>query len=161
VDTNSYVTFLLIGTLLVIADGQIIYRNGRQFLQRAAPNSTVESMTKLVSVLFHLVVLGVLALISSIDVPADNPAEGIVIRLGVMLIIIGIAHWIAVLALARIRDREEFDEFAHEREARRIAHEHANAAHNAAMHNAAVRNTTVQNGPVQPVRHQNDVGNDG
>jgi ABC-type nickel/cobalt efflux system permease component RcnA len=162
VDTNSYVTFLVIGALLVVADGQIIYRNGRQFLQRAAPNSTVESMTKLVSVLFHIVVLGVLALISTIDVPADNATEAVVLRLGIVLIIIGIAHWIAVVALGRIRDREEFDEFAHEREARRVAHEHANAAHNAAMHNAAVRNATVQNATVQPVRtHQNDVGNDG
>jgi ABC-type nickel/cobalt efflux system permease component RcnA len=162
VDTNSYVTFLLVGALLVLADGEIIYRNGRQFLQRAAPNSTVESMTKLVSVLFHIIVLGVLALISTIDVPADNATEGVVVRLGVVLIIIGIAHWIAVVALGRIRDREEFDEFAHEREARRIAHEHANAAHNAAMHNAAVRNATVHNATVQPARtHQNDVGSEG
>lgn len=162
VDTNSYVTFLLLGALLVVADGQIIYRNGRRFLQNAAPNSTAESMTRLVSVLFHLIVLGVLALISTIDVPADNPTEGVVLRLGIVLIIIGIAHWVAVVALARIRDREEFDEFAHEREARRVANEQANAAHNAAVHNAAARHATVQ--PVQPVApqpYQNEVGSDG
>ncbi len=128
-DANSYVTFLLIGALLVLVDGQVIYRNGRRFLRNAAPDSSAESMTRLVSVLFHFVVLGVLALISTIDVPADNATEGVVLRLGIVLIIIGIAHWVAVVALARIRDREEFDEFSHEREARRLANEQANGAY--------------------------------
>ncbi|HEY7596423.1 MAG TPA: hypothetical protein VH969_24975 [Actinophytocola sp.] len=127
-DTNSYLTFLLLGTLLVLVDGQVIYRNGRRFLQQFAPNASAESLTRLVTVLFHFATLGVLALISTIDVPADTPVEGIVVRLGVVLIIIGIAHWIAVVALGKIRDRQEFDEFAHEREARRIAHEAATAA---------------------------------
>jgi hypothetical protein len=129
VDTNSYVTFLLVGALLVLVDGQVIYRSGRKFLQQSAPSASAESVTRLVTVLFHLVVLGVLALISVIDVPADTPLEGIVIRLGVVLIIIGIAHWVATIALTRIRDRQEFDEFAHEREARRVAHDQANAAY--------------------------------
>jgi hypothetical protein len=134
VDTNSYLTFLLIGALLVLVDGQIIYRNGRRFLQQSAPSASAESLTRLVTVLFHLVVLGVLALISVIDVPTDTEIEGIVVRLGVVLIIIGIAHWVAVVALGKIRDRQEFDEFAHEREARRIANEAASAATHGAVH---------------------------
>jgi hypothetical protein len=121
VDTNSYVTFLLIGALLVLVDGQVIYRNGRRYLQQSTPNASAESLTRLVTVLFHFVVLGVLALISTIDVPADTPVEGVVVRLGIVLIII-------VLSLGRIRERQEFDEFTHEREARRIANEAA-AAH--------------------------------
>ncbi|MGH3879217.1 MAG: hypothetical protein ACRDSK_19490 [Actinophytocola sp.] len=136
-DTNSYVTFLLVGALLVLVDGQVIYRNGRRFLQQSAPNASAESLTRLVTVLFHLVVLGVLALISTVDVPADTPVESVVVRLGVVLIIIGIAHWVAVVALGRIRDRQEFDEFNHEREARRIANEHANAAYPAQATDAA------------------------
>ncbi|HEY0451684.1 type II secretion system protein [Actinophytocola sp.] len=128
-DTNSYLTFLLIGTLLVLVDGQIIYRNGRRFLQQSAPSASAESLTRLVSVLFHLVVLGVLALVSTIDVWTDKPVEGLVLRLGVVLIIIGIAHAVAITALTRIRDREEFDELAHEREARRLANEQANTAY--------------------------------
>jgi len=129
VDTNSYVTFLLVGTLLVLIDGQIIYRNGRRILQQNAPTASAESLTRLVSVLFHVAVLGVLALLSVIDVPVDNEIEAVVLRLGVVLILIGIAHWIAITALTRIRDRQEFDEFAHEREARRVAHEQANSAY--------------------------------
>jgi hypothetical protein len=129
VDTNSYVTFLLLGALLVLVDGQIIYRNGRRYLQQSAPNASAESVTRLVTVLFHLVVLGVLALISTIDVPADTPIESVVMRLGIVLLIIGIAHLLAVVALGRIRDRQEFDEFTHEREARRIANEQASTTY--------------------------------
>jgi hypothetical protein len=124
-DANSYVVFLVLGTVLVLIDGQIIYRNGRRFLQQATPNAPAESLTRLVSVLFHLGTLGVLALLSTIDIPADNQTEGLILRLGIILILLGIAHWIAVSALSRIRDREEFDEVSHEREARRQANEAA------------------------------------
>jgi len=127
-DSSSYVAFLVIGTVAVLIDGQIIYRNGRRFLQQATPNAPAESLTKLVSVLFHLGTLGVLALISVIDVGAYD-IQGIVARLGIILIVIGIAHWIAVSALSRIRDREEFEEYTNaEREARRKANEAAQRA---------------------------------
>lgn len=124
-DSNSYVLFLVIGTALVLIDGQIIYRNGRRFLQQATPNAPAESLTKLVSVLFHLGTLGILALLSVIDVPTDDPAKGVIVRLGITMLVIGVAHWVAVSALSRIRDREEFEEVASEREARRHANEAA------------------------------------
>jgi len=124
-DSSSYVAFLIIGTVLVLIDGQIIYRNGRRFLQQATPNAPAESLTKLVTVLFHLGTLGVLALLSTIDVPTDDQLKGVVLRLGITLIVIGIAHWIAVSALSRLRDREEFDEVNSEREARRQANDAA------------------------------------
>lgn len=124
-DDNSYIAFLVIGTLLVLIDGQIIYRNGRRYLQQATPNAPAEPQTRLVSVLFHLGTLGVLALISTIDFGVDDGPQGVVLRLGIILIVIGIAHWIAVAALARIRDREEFDEVSSEREARRQANDAA------------------------------------
>jgi type II secretory pathway pseudopilin PulG len=78
-----------------------------------------------VSVLFHLGTLGVLALLSVIDVPTEDQTKGVIVRLGITLLVIGLAHWIAVSALARIRDREEFDEVASEREARRQANDAA------------------------------------
>jgi hypothetical protein len=125
-DSSSYVAFLVIGTVLVLIDGQFIYRNGRRYLQQAAPNAPAESMTTLVSVLFHLGTLGVLALISIISVPVDDPVQNLVVRLGIILIILGIAHWIAVSALSRLRDREEFEEYSNSgRRARRQANEAA------------------------------------
>jgi uncharacterized membrane protein YidH (DUF202 family) len=130
-NSNSYVAFLVIGTILVLVDGQIIYRNGRRFLQQATPNAPAESLTKLVSVLFHLGTLGVLALLSTIDLPADNQTQGIVLRLGIVLLVLGVAHWIAVASLARIRDREQYEEVNHEREARRQAEDAAMRAQGA------------------------------
>jgi hypothetical protein len=124
-DSSSYVAFLVIGVLLVLIDGQIIYRNGRRFLQQTAPKASAQSLTTLVSVLFHLGTLGVLALLSTIDVPTDNQAEGLVLRLGIVLIVLGIAHWIAVSALARIRDREEFETVTAEQHARQQANDAA------------------------------------
>lgn len=129
-DTNSYVAFLLIGTLLVLVDGQFIYRNGRRYLEQSTGNRNhgSDSLTRLVTVLFHLSVLGVLALISTIDIPADTETEGVVLRLGVVLLVIAVAHWIAIAALGRARDRDEFEEVTAERSARRQAHDAAMAA---------------------------------
>ena len=124
-DSNSYVAFLVIGTVLVVIDGQIIYRNGRRFLQQATPKASAESLTKLVSVLFHLCTLGVLALLSTINIPVDDQIKGIVLRLGIILIVLAVAHWIAVSALARIRDREEYESVNVERAARQQANEAA------------------------------------
>jgi ABC-type nickel/cobalt efflux system permease component RcnA len=118
-DNDSYVAFLVIGTVLVLIDGQIIYRNGRRYLQQATPTASAESLTRLVSVLFHLVTLGVLALLSTIDFTTDNPTKGVVLRLGIILLVLGVAHWVAVSALARIRDREEYEQVNHQREAAR------------------------------------------
>jgi hypothetical protein len=83
--------------------------------------------------------LGVLALISTIDLPADNATEGIVLRLGVILIVLGIAHWIAITALTRIRDRQGYDDVHIEREARRLANDQANAAYGTAVPSPAER----------------------
>ncbi|MFL6118826.1 hypothetical protein [Actinophytocola sp.] len=127
-DTNSYVAFLVIGTVLVLVDGQIIYRNGRRYLQQATPKPQASSLTTLVTVLFHLGSLGVLALLSTIDVPANDQAKGVVLRIGIILLLLGVAHWIAVSSLARIRDREEYETVNAEWEARRAAQRAADVA---------------------------------
>jgi len=155
VDTNSYVAFLLMGTLLVLIDGQIIYRNGRRFLKQATPNAPAESLVRLVTALFHLGTLGVLALLSTIDFPADNQTEGVVIRLGIILLVIGIAHWIALSALSRIRDREEFEEISAERDARRQAHEAAQRAQGTIVSDPTVHAAYTGESATELNRHQN------
>jgi hypothetical protein len=58
-DTNSYIVFLLLGVLLVVIDGQIIYRSGRQYLEHSYSDpAAAVSVTRLITVLFHLAVLG-------------------------------------------------------------------------------------------------------
>jgi hypothetical protein len=113
-DTNSYISFLVLGVVLVAIDGQIIYRSGRRYLEHSYGEAEASaSMTRLVAVLFHLVVLGVLMLISTIDV-GGTPTEGVVIRLGVVLLLLAVAHGLTIAILARIRDRQMQEHLADE-----------------------------------------------
>lgn len=106
VDNSSYLMFLILGTGLVFADGQIIYRSGLRYLANSyGDRGSARSMARLVSVLFHLAMLGILALISTIDVPASSVLQEVVVRLGVVLVVIAIGHAITISVLTRIRDR--------------------------------------------------------
>jgi hypothetical protein len=105
-DNSSYVTVLILGTALVFVDGQIIYRSGLRYLANShGEPGSARSMARLVSVLFHLAVLGILAIISTIDIAADTRLEGIVVRLGVVLVMLAIAHAVTISVLTRMRDR--------------------------------------------------------
>ncbi|PZS36953.1 MAG: hypothetical protein DLM62_21135 [Pseudonocardiales bacterium] len=108
-DANSYVTFLLIGILLVLVDGQILYRGGLGYLRKAYPADSARSVMQLVAVLFHLVVLGFLALISTLDVATGMPIRDLVVKWGVVLLGLAAAHGLtmAILVTMRNRRREE------------------------------------------------------
>lgn len=123
---NSYLAFLTISVLIVVVDGQILYRSGKRYLEHSYGDGEAStSMTRLVVVLFHLVVLGVIALISTIDLGGSG-TEAVVARLGVVLLIVALAHYIAVSVLTRIRESQLADsrviENHHEPE---VAHERA------------------------------------
>ena len=107
--TNAYLSFLAIGVALVLIDGQIIYRSGRRYLENSYGDPVAgASMTRLVTVLFHLATLGVLALISTIDMGGSD-LPGVVGRIGVLLLILALAHAITLGVLARIRGEQEVE----------------------------------------------------
>src|SRR2546421_5979846 len=104
--TNAYLSFLAIGVALVLIDGQIIYRSGRRYLESSYGDPAAgASMTRLVTVLFHLATLGVLALVSTIDIGGD--LTGVVARVGILLLILALAHAITIAALSHIRGEQE------------------------------------------------------
>lgn len=144
-DTNGYVTFLMLGVLLILVDGHIIYRSGRAYLQRVYQPEAARSMTQLVTVLFHLVMLGVLALISTINVDGGFPVRSIVARLGVVLLVLAAAHGVTMAILMRIRD---------ERRQEQISDEIAEDRHFASAHDAIARPANSQRvddrGPASP-----------
>ena len=106
--TNAYLSFLVIGVVLVLIDGQIIYRSGRRYLENSYGDPAAgASMTRLVTVLFHLGTLGVLALVSTIDIGVG--LTGVVARVGVLLLILALAHAITIAALSRIRGEQEVE----------------------------------------------------
>jgi hypothetical protein len=63
-------------------------------------------------VLFHLITLGVLAIISGIDFGPSEPLQRWVIRLGVVLLVLGVAPGLSMLVLIRIRERRRQDEIS-------------------------------------------------
>jgi hypothetical protein len=105
-ETNAYLTFLLVGVLLVVVDGQVIYRSGRRYLQGSYGEPAVgASMARMITVLFHLAVLGLLALLSTINL-GGSTIQGVVGRLGVLLLVLAAAHAITLGVLSRIRDAQ-------------------------------------------------------
>src|SRR2546430_12380963 len=104
VDNSSYALFLILGTALVFADGQVIYRSGLRYLANSySDRNSARSMARLVSTLFHLAVLGVLALISTIHIAADTPMEAVVLRLRGGLVTLGAGPGITGRALTPSR----------------------------------------------------------
>jgi hypothetical protein len=105
---GSYVVFLVVGVALVFIDGQLIRRSGATYLEAVYLDAKVaDSVNQLITVLFHLAVLGVLALISTIKMTLGTPLETVVARTGVMLLVLAVAHGITIWVLARIRSRQQ------------------------------------------------------
>lgn len=103
---NAYLAFLVLGTGLTLLVGQMLIRSGRPYLQEVfAEPKVADSVTKLLAVLFHLLVLGVLALISTIDVPVEGTVQAVVTKLGVVLLVLGIAQGGTMLVLSKLRER--------------------------------------------------------
>jgi hypothetical protein len=121
---NQYFTFLIVGVLLVVADGQFLYRQGRRFLASSedGPGSNV-SMTRLVTVSFHLVCLGVLAVLSMVDI--EDSTAGLVGRLGIFLLVMAFAHGVTVSVLSRQRESREVESSFRGRRSHRTGHRDA------------------------------------
>lgn len=103
---NIYLTVLFIGVALTVVVGQILIRSGRPLLADAFRRpETASSVTRLVVVLFHLIVLGIIALIASIDVTLGHPVQTIVVRIGLVLLVLGVAYAGTLLMLTRLRAR--------------------------------------------------------
>lgn len=105
-DDGTYLAFLVLGVVLVAVDAVIIYRSGLRYLADSyADTVSAKSMARLVTTLFSFAVLGVLALISTVDVGGEGAVQSIVVRLGIVLILLAIAHGVTIKVLTRMRDR--------------------------------------------------------
>lgn len=103
---GTYLTVLFLGIVLTIVVGQILIRSGRPFLADVFREpETARSVTRLLVVLFHLVVLGMIALVATIDVTLAHPIQTIVVRLGLVLLVVGAAYAGTLFVLARLRAR--------------------------------------------------------
>lgn len=110
----AYALVLGLGVVCALIVGQVLLRTGRTILEEAFGDRRVaNSLNQLLAVLFHLGALGVLAVISTIDVPVTGTVQTVVTKLGIVLLILGVAHGLLVLLLsrfrARARERETLD----------------------------------------------------
>lgn len=101
---NERVIFLVIGVLIVIAVGQLLTMSGRRYLAESAPSERRSSApaATLVAVLFHLVTLGIVALLAVIPL-GGSQLEGLLLRLGVLLIALALVFGVTLMLLSRRR----------------------------------------------------------
>ena len=112
-DTAEYVLVLAIAVALTFAVGRLLLVAGDPFLQEVFRDQKVtRSVNRLLNVLFHLVTLGVVAIISGIDFDLGLGVQTIVVKIGVVLLVLGIAYGISMLVLIRIRERRRAAQIA-------------------------------------------------
>ncbi|WP_199440533.1 hypothetical protein [Umezawaea beigongshangensis] len=152
---NGYVTFLVLGIVLVAIDGHLIYRAGKGYLHTAygSPESA-QAMNRMVTVLFHLVVLGLVFLISLIDVETGDRTKDVIARLGILLLLIAAAHAVTMTILGRIRDRaiqqQLADEMAEEHRQFEVRHREDGIPHQPTQSPQVVEQTAVEQTTREP-----------
>jgi len=104
--TEQTLVLLALAIALTIVVGRILLVAGQPFLEEVFRDAAVaRSVNRLLAVLFHLITLGVLAIISTVEVPVDGVLNTLVTKTGIILLIVGIAYGISMLVLVRIRER--------------------------------------------------------
>ncbi|MGH3587311.1 MAG: hypothetical protein ACRDQ0_13400 [Pseudonocardia sp.] len=113
-ETIQYLVLLAVAIALTFLVGRLLVRAGEPFLQEVFHDAKVtRSVNLLLSVLFHLVTLGVLAIISVADFTSGaSGLQNFVVRLGVVLLTLGIAYGISMLVLIRVRERRRANEIS-------------------------------------------------
>ncbi|HWC79619.1 MAG TPA: hypothetical protein VG756_06610 [Pseudonocardiaceae bacterium] len=100
---SEHILFLVVGVVVVVAVGRLITHSGRSYVGRGQSAPGAASGANLVAVLFHLVGLGLVALLAvpSFGGPTD---VRFLIRLGVLLLVIAAVYGITLTMLNRRRD---------------------------------------------------------
>ncbi len=114
-DTAQYVLLLAVSVVLTFLVGRLLVTAGEPYLQDVFRDTAVtRSVNLLLSVLFHLITLGVLAIISVFDLGEfrNEPLQRFVLRLGMVLLVLGVAYGVSMLVLIRVRERRKADEIS-------------------------------------------------
>ncbi|KDN17217.1 hypothetical protein [Amycolatopsis rifamycinica] len=116
---NDLTGFLIIGLVIVVADGQVLYRGGRRYLSGPDGGEGTGSMAWMVVTVFHLVSFGVLALLSVVGPQWSGSTAALVGRLGIFLLLMAVAHVLTLAVLSRRRQDRIVEEHFQERETER------------------------------------------
>jgi hypothetical protein len=111
----EYLSLLAIAIALTFTVGRILVVAGEPFLLEVFHDRSVtRSVNLLLSVLFHLLTLGALAIVSVLDPGVVDPAQRMVVRLGVVLLVLGVAYGVCMLVLIKVRERRRASELSEE-----------------------------------------------
>ena len=113
-DTDSYIAFLVVSTVLVVIDAVIITISGRKYLSDDDHPGISLAASWLTTTLFTLIVLGLVALISTVDLPVEGSLQKTVTKLGIVLLLLAVAHAITMAILTRYRGKERQEHLAEE-----------------------------------------------
>ncbi len=114
-DTAEYLTLLVISIVFTVAVGRVLMMSGQPFLKEVFHEERVTtSVNRLLSVLFHLITIGVLTIISVWEVEVGSQLQNMIVKLGIVLIVLGVAYGISMLVLIRVRRQRRADEISEE-----------------------------------------------
>ena len=114
-DTAEYITLLVISVTVTLLVGRLLVMSGEPFLQEVFEDEKVtRSVNRLLSVLFHLITIGVLTIISVWRLDVGTQLQNMVVKIGFVLIVLGVAYGISMLVLIRIRERRRASQISEE-----------------------------------------------
>jgi uncharacterized BrkB/YihY/UPF0761 family membrane protein len=111
----AYAVILLVGALVVVVDGRLIARTSPAYLAAAyRDRNRARQVSTLVGLIFHLVMLGVVALTASVGLSPDAGPSAILTRIGVLFILTALGHGGTIAVLSRLRDQQLNTDLAHD-----------------------------------------------
>lgn len=104
---GTYLVVLFLGAVLVVIDGQLILRTATGYLAEVYEEpKQARQVAGLVIALFHLVMLGIVALITSIGFAPDAGVRSVLARLGILLLVTAAGHAVTIVVLSRLREQQ-------------------------------------------------------
>jgi divalent metal cation (Fe/Co/Zn/Cd) transporter len=114
-ETAEYIVLLVISIAIAVAVGRVLATSGEPFLQEVFDNEKVtRSVNNLLSVLFHLISIGVVTIIAAWDLNVGSQFQNMIVKVGMVLLVLGIAYGVSMLVLIRIRERRRASQIAEE-----------------------------------------------
>ena len=107
VGDGAYLLILIVGVVIVLVDGQLILRGAPGYLAEVYRSpKEARQVSGMVAVLFHLVMLGVVALVTSMWIAPDADIRSVLARVGIILLLTAIGHGITMAVLSRLRQQQ-------------------------------------------------------
>ncbi len=109
--TDAYLAFIALGLIMIVADGQLLYRSGKRYLSDVDEGDAIYSMAKLVTVLFHLVMFGFLALLSVLSFEfGGHTVRAVIGNLGILLLLLALVHAVTMAVMSQMHDSRITDD---------------------------------------------------